>query len=496
MIPIAAWLAVSLQIQIPPQSQPPGDKPAQEPRVVPATRPSSILTQEQLQQKLDAKLASEFFTKAPWTTDYDAARAEAKKTGKLMFAYFTKSDVEYAGCRVLESGAFIDPRFADFGKSFVLYCHITSGIFSRKYESLFKEKLGMGYPTILYLNADGDVVFRHQSIRTIEGFEASAKEAMEFASLQKKAGEGDADARLAFIIKQYDANLIRPEELTLRIKEFSNLSPESQKHLDELKFELELSDLYRKSSGNPERLAEAAQQILAMYDSKKIPRREKGKDFYYGILSGYARAKKDITVFELVVAETTKRYENDPVKKPVLDSLVKQLEHLKKLTRCESLRKKYDGGDKSAAKELLFLEFELGQSTAAAAAALLPDAGKLTNEEQLLVNDSIYELEFKELTSTIKDKETLRAGLTRALEMAKQNRVPQRMDAYQRFWTFIINNGAREGDEEAMAAAVADLQKRAAIQPKLQPMLQTAELRMKELKTKKESPTSFPTEKK
>ena len=36
-------------------------------------------------------LAKEVFKKAPWLQDYDAARETAKKEGKLIFAYFTRS---------------------------------------------------------------------------------------------------------------------------------------------------------------------------------------------------------------------------------------------------------------------------------------------------------------------------------------------------------------------------------------------------------------------
>jgi len=34
------------------------------------------------------------FQKAPWVMDYDKAREQAKKDGKLLFTYFTRS---YAG---------------------------------------------------------------------------------------------------------------------------------------------------------------------------------------------------------------------------------------------------------------------------------------------------------------------------------------------------------------------------------------------------------------
>ena len=50
-------------------------------------------SQDDLIAKRDAKLKLPVFNRADakWTFDYDAARAEAKKTGKLLFVYFTRS---------------------------------------------------------------------------------------------------------------------------------------------------------------------------------------------------------------------------------------------------------------------------------------------------------------------------------------------------------------------------------------------------------------------
>ena len=46
---------------------------------------------QSLEEKRDKKLASEFLKKAAWTTDYDKALEEAKKTGKPIFGYFSRS---------------------------------------------------------------------------------------------------------------------------------------------------------------------------------------------------------------------------------------------------------------------------------------------------------------------------------------------------------------------------------------------------------------------
>lgn len=46
---------------------------------------------QSLEEKRDKKLASEFLKKSAWLTDYDKALAEAKKSGKPIFGYFTRS---------------------------------------------------------------------------------------------------------------------------------------------------------------------------------------------------------------------------------------------------------------------------------------------------------------------------------------------------------------------------------------------------------------------
>ena len=46
---------------------------------------------QSLEEKRDKKLASEFLKKAAWNTDYDKVREEAKKTGKPIFGYFSRS---------------------------------------------------------------------------------------------------------------------------------------------------------------------------------------------------------------------------------------------------------------------------------------------------------------------------------------------------------------------------------------------------------------------
>ena len=46
---------------------------------------------EKLQERFDKKSKKEFITKIAWEQDYDKARKTAAESGKLIFAYFTRS---------------------------------------------------------------------------------------------------------------------------------------------------------------------------------------------------------------------------------------------------------------------------------------------------------------------------------------------------------------------------------------------------------------------
>ena len=47
--------------------------------------------QDSLVAKKEAKLKKAFLKNAKWYTDYDKARAAAKKSNKVLFTYFTRS---------------------------------------------------------------------------------------------------------------------------------------------------------------------------------------------------------------------------------------------------------------------------------------------------------------------------------------------------------------------------------------------------------------------
>ncbi len=52
---------------------------------------SAAAAQDSMESKLEKKIKAPFLSKAGWITDYDKAREESRKSGRLIFAYFTRS---------------------------------------------------------------------------------------------------------------------------------------------------------------------------------------------------------------------------------------------------------------------------------------------------------------------------------------------------------------------------------------------------------------------
>lgn len=98
--------------------------------------------------------------KSTWTDSYTAAAAESKKSGKPIFAFFTGSD--WCGwCKKLRSEVLDTPEFAAWAKNVVLlevdfpHAKKLDDATKKQNDDLAKKYEIQGYPTIVFLNADG-----------------------------------------------------------------------------------------------------------------------------------------------------------------------------------------------------------------------------------------------------------------------------------------------------------------------------------------------------
>ena len=98
----------------------------------------------------------------------------------------------------------------------VLYCNIMTLIPGRKYDRLLSKKGGRGFPYLVYMDSEGNVI-GHPAGRSVKAFEAGAKKAQHYLDLKNKAKRTpDEEVELANLsnMTSEDGDTYRHQPLT------------------------------------------------------------------------------------------------------------------------------------------------------------------------------------------------------------------------------------------------------------------------------------------
>ncbi len=91
----------------------------------------------------------------------------------------------------MERGALSTAEFREFGKDYVLFCHITSRVEGEPYADLLSKKGGGGWPYLVAMDADGNVAAKHSGSRSVEGFLATMKKGLLLKQLKRRGRDKD-----------------------------------------------------------------------------------------------------------------------------------------------------------------------------------------------------------------------------------------------------------------------------------------------------------------
>jgi hypothetical protein len=257
-----------------------------------ATRPTPP-SQATLRQQLQAKKLQPMFRKAAWTFDYEQALAEAKATGKPVFAYFTRSYAPCQPCIALENSAFLDAEFAALCKDVVLFCHITSQVDGEPHAALLREKGGTEFPYVAFLDADGNVISKEKQ-RTVAGFRASTSRIARLRELAPKAATEPA-AAAEMLATQLQLGAVLFVEAQQRAATWTNLPDATRRILDQALIDAEVDQWITQSHGKDATEA-ANERLLAMLAAHLIPSGETARLFFSRVLFA-ASERRDATAY-------------------------------------------------------------------------------------------------------------------------------------------------------------------------------------------------------
>lgn len=285
---------------------------------------------QSLEEKKAEKLKAEFLKKADWIVDYDKAREEARKSGKLIFAVFSRSYAPCPACHQLENGPLLADDFAKFAKEYVLFFHLTTMIPNEKYGDLLEEKGGNAFPYILFMDAAGDVVLEHQGGRSAEAFGLSGAKAKDWLTLKSKAEKGDASAKIDFAILKLSMGKLKAEEAGKEIKAAGEISKEQQAKLDLELTNAEIREAVGKLRSDEEAAVLGRKFYARHKEGKPAPTADNALQSYFILMMDAAGDAKDAKTFEQAYTVLFDKYGKMEGAAAFFEEKQKQLKDLQK----------------------------------------------------------------------------------------------------------------------------------------------------------------------
>jgi len=229
----------------------------------------------------------------------------------------------------LERGALSDEAFPKFAEKYVVFMHITTRIEGEKYDKLLSEKGGTGFPYLAYLDADGNVIAKHEGQRTVDGFETTAGKAREFLELKKKAEGGDKAARIDLLKKQIEFRHFDSLEAKKRVEAMADLDEATKKDLLEKIVALKIYEILGTITADKATRAAAGKKYNEMRLAGEIPNGERELQYFWMFILEYAESIKDVKLYEDGVKAVEAAFGAKANYKRWIDQIKQKLETLK-----------------------------------------------------------------------------------------------------------------------------------------------------------------------
>lgn len=217
-----------------------------------------------------------------------------------------------------------------FSKEYVLLCHLTTQIQGEKHADLLEQKGGQGFPHIVFMDSEGNVLAEHQGDRSADGFSKTGQKAKEFVSLKAKADKGDKAAKIDFIIVQLSLGQVKAAEAEAKIKEAGTPTKEQQAKLEGELVNVSVMDTM-KTVDDEESAKAAGKKFYDMEKAgKPAPTGDQSMQPYYILMMKAAEEAKDAVIFEKALKTLKGKFGSNPNAKRFFEANDKKLEEMKK----------------------------------------------------------------------------------------------------------------------------------------------------------------------
>jgi hypothetical protein len=199
-----------------------------------------------------------------------------------------------------------------FSKDYVLYCNITTHVETDKDQELLEAKGGDGFPYLIFMDSEGNILAKHEEERDAQGFAKTGEKAKAFLALKAKAAKGDKAAKVDLVIAQLELGHFGAEEAQKKLSGLGTLSKAQKAKLDGLLVAAEIREILKTVTREKDTQREAGKKFLEMKKAgKPAPEGDEAQPYWILILNN-AEEDKDVTVFAEALQALKAKYGDNP----------------------------------------------------------------------------------------------------------------------------------------------------------------------------------------
>jgi hypothetical protein len=162
------------------------------------------------------------------------------------------------------------------------------------------------------MDAEGNVLAKHEEERTAEGFAKTGEKVKDFYALKAKADKGDKEAQVNLAITQLELGHLKAEEVQEKLSKLGPLSAPQKAKLDGLLIAAEVREVLKTVTNEKATQLAAGKKFLEMNRSgKPAPIGEEDQP-YWILIMDYAESQKDAKAFELGLQALKARFGSNP----------------------------------------------------------------------------------------------------------------------------------------------------------------------------------------
>ena len=349
----------------------------------------------------------------------------------------------------MESGPLSAEGFPAFAKKVVPFLHVTTRIADRKYDTLLQEKGFRGFPSIAFMDAEGNVLAEPQG-RDVASFDKTLSALERYDDLKTRIDGGEEGLDADMLLVEHALGKVQAGDFETRAGALTKVTDEQKAEIDQILVNNEISTLSMKSRMGGPGLKEAAEGMLKMLEEGKRPSKEvKYAAPFWMTLGRYGQESLDAGLMR----KAAEGMKTDLAGEARALEIAKDYEETAgKIDNHADLKKRAEGGEAGLDASILLLEYDLGAVEGAAfkerAAPLLETA---KDEEKQKLESALVEIRFTDILSGARGSQQAMeaAGEALAKLMKDEGQTPPGSVARQA-WGILAGYAQRSMDPDLM----------------------------------------------